>query len=199
VGVRNDVTLAGAGRALLVTGSNMSGKSTLLRSVGLAAVMAQAGLPVRATKLRLASVQVATCMRVTDSLQQGASFFLAEVLRLRRVVELAQGPLPVLFLLDEILQGTNTRERSLGARGVVRLLVARGASGLVSTHDLSLVRLGDVLGDRLAYAHFTDRVEDGRMVFDYRMHDGVVQGSNALRVMRANGLDVELAADDDAV
>jgi hypothetical protein len=197
--VRNDVTLEGPGRALLVTGSNMSGKSTLLRSVGLAAVMAQAGLPVRAARLQLSTMQVATCMRVSDSLQEGASFFLAEVLRLRAVVDLTHGARPVLFLLDEILQGTNTRERSLGARGVVSLLVGRGASGLVSTHDLSLVRLGDVLGDRLAYAHFTDRVEDGRMVFDYRMRPGVVQGSNALRVMRAHGLDVELPADADGV
>lgn len=194
--VRNDVRLAGPGSALLVTGSNMSGKSTLLRATGLAAVMALAGLPVRATRLRLSRLQVATCMRVSDSLQEGASFFLAEVRRLKGVVDLARGSLPVLFLLDEILQGTNTRERSLGARGVVAHLVRTGATGLVSTHDLSLVQLGDVLGDRLAYAHFTDHVEGDQMVFDYRMRPGVVQSSNALRVMRANGLDVELPAEE---
>lgn len=197
--VCNDVRLAGPGRALLVTGSNMSGKSTLLRSVGLASVMALAGLPVRARKLRLSRVQVATCMRVSDSLQEGASFFLAEVRRLKVVVELAREATPVLFLLDEILQGTNTRERSLGARGVVANLVRLGASGLVSTHDLSLVQLGDVLQERLEFAHFTDRAEGESMAFDYVMRPGVVQGSNALRVMRANGLDVDVPEDTKAV
>lgn len=194
--VRNDVELPAAGTALLVTGSNMSGKSTLLRAVGLNAVLALAGLPVRALSMRMPFVQVATCMRVADSLQEGASFFMAEVKRLKQVVDLAHQPTPVLFLLDEILQGTNTRERSLGARGVVAHLLEAGAFGLVSTHDLSLVRLGDAFGDRIRYAHFTDQAEGDRMTFDYRMRPGVVQSSNALRVMRAVGLRVDVPEDD---
>lgn len=193
--VRNDVNLDGPSKVLLVTGSNMSGKSTLLRSVGLGAVMSLAGLPVRATRLRLPTLQVGTTMRVSDSLQEGASFFLAEVQRLKRISDLADGALPLLFLLDEILQGTNTRERSLGARGVIADLSNRGAAGLVSTHDLSLVQLGDVLGDRVAYSHFTDQVEGGEMTFDYRMREGIVQSSNALRLMRAVGLAVDTPED----
>ncbi len=194
--VRNDLRLGGAGRALLVTGSNMSGKSTFLRSCGLAVVMALAGFPVRARRLKLSPMRIATSMRVSDSLQEGASFFLAEVKRLRRVVEAAQGAPPLFFLLDEILQGTNTRERSLGARGVVALLVGAGASGLVSTHDLSLVQLEGVLGDRLTFAHFTDQVEGDRMTFDHRIRPGVVQSTNALRVMQANGLEVAVPDDE---
>jgi hypothetical protein len=190
--VRNDVVLMGPGTALLVTGSNMSGKSTLLRAVGLNAVLALSGLPVRAMSLRISRVQVATSMRVSDSLQEGASFFLAEVQRLKSVVDLAHGSIPVLFLLDEILQGTNTRERSLGARGVVAHLLEAGAFGLVSTHDLSLARLGDQFHDRIRYAHFTDQVEGDRMTFDYKLRSGVVQTSNALRLMRAVGLKVEI-------
>lgn len=190
--VRNDVELAGPSQVLLVTGSNMSGKSTLLRSVGLNAVMALAGLPVRARRLKMPSLQVGTTMRVSDSLQEGASFFLAEVKRLKRVTDLATGKRPLLFLLDEILQGTNTRERSLGARGVVAHLSRVGAAGLVSTHDLTLVMLGDVLGDNLKYAHFTDQVEGDEMTFDYLMRPGVVKSSNALRLMRAIGLEVEV-------
>lgn len=196
--VRNDVGLDGPSRVLLVTGSNMSGKSTLLRAVGLTAVMSLAGLPVRARRVRLPSLQVGTTMRVSDSLQEGASFFLAEVKRLKRVTDLAKGRRPLLFLLDEILQGTNTRERSLGARGVVTHLSHVGAAGLVSTHDLTLVSLGDVLGDKVTYAHFTDQVDGDEMTFDYRMKPGVVQTSNALRLMRAVGLEVEVPASDQA-
>lgn len=192
--VRNDVELTGPSQVLLVTGSNMSGKSTLLRSVGLNAVMSLAGLPVRARRLKMPSLQIGTTMRVSDSLQEGASFFLAEVKRLKRVTDLAAAKRPLLFLLDEILQGTNTRERSLGARGVVAHLSHVGAAGLVSTHDLTLVMLGDVLNDKVTYAHFTDQVEGDEMTFDYVMRPGVVRSSNALRLMRAVGLDVEVDA-----
>jgi DNA mismatch repair ATPase MutS len=154
--------------------------------------MALAGLPVRATSMRLSRVQVATVMRVSDSLQQGASFFMAEVRRLKTVVDLAHEELTELFLLDEILQGTNTRERSLGARGVIAHLLDAGAFGLVSTHDLSLVRLEDAFGSRVVNAHFTDLVDGDRMSFDYRLRPGIVQSSNALRLMRAVGLKVDV-------
>jgi DNA mismatch repair ATPase MutS len=188
--IRNDVTLPGPGTALLVTGSNMSGKSTLLRSVGLNVVLALAGLPVRARRLRVSRTRPATVMRVTDSLQEGASFFLAELMRLKSVVDLADAGQPVLFLLDEILQGTNSRERSLGARGVIAHLLDAGVFGLVSTHDLSLVQLGDQFRDRLRSAHFSDQVENGKMTFDYQLRPGVVQTTNALRLMQAIGLRV---------
>lgn len=193
--VVNDVELGGPGTLLLITGSNMSGKSTLLRAVGLNTVLALAGLPSRASALSVSRVQLATSMRVSDSLQEGASFFAAELARLKQVVELAQKKLPVLFLLDEILQGTNTRERSLGARGVVAHLLQAGAMGLVSTHDLSLVQLGEAFGEKVQYAHFEDQVSGDAMTFDYTMRPGVVQSSNALRLMRAMGLSVEIPED----
>ncbi len=188
--VRNDVRLDDAPRLLLVSGSNMSGKSTLLRSVGVATVLAQAGAPVRARSLRLSPLAVGASLRVFDSLKDGHSHFYAEIRRLRQVVELISGKIPVLFLLDEILHGTNSHDRRIGAEAVVRNLVARGAIGLVTTHDLALAKIADDLGPRAANVHFEDQVQDGGMHFDYRMRPGVVTRSNALALMRAVGLDV---------
>jgi hypothetical protein len=188
--VANDVSLGDAPRLLLVSGSNMSGKSTLLRSVGVAAVMAQAGAPVRARRLALSPLAVGASLRVFDSLQEGHSHFYAEIRRLRQIVELMSGGRPVLFLLDEILHGTNSHDRRIGAEAVVRTLVARGAIGLVTTHDLALAQIAADLGPRAANVHFEDQVEDGVMRFDYRMRPGVVTRSNALALMRAVGLEV---------
>jgi DNA mismatch repair ATPase MutS len=175
---------------LLVSGSNMSGKSTLLRSVGVATVLAQAGAPVRAQSLLLSPLAVGASLRVFDSLKDGHSHFYAEIRRLRQVVELITGKIPVLFLLDEILHGTNSHDRRIGAEAVVRNLVARGALGLVTTHDLALAKIADDLGSRAANVHFEDQVQDGVMHFDYRMRPGVVTRSNALALMRAVGLEV---------
>jgi len=188
--VRNDVRLDGPLRVLLVSGSNMSGKSTLLRTVGCNAVLALAGAPVRASRLSLTPLALGASIRIVDSLQQGHSKFYAEIRRLREIVELTAGPLPVLFLLDEILHGTNSHDRRIGAEAVVRTLVERGALGLVTTHDLALTRLGDDLGERAANVHFVDHLENGELRFDYRMRPGVVEKSNALALMRAVGLDV---------
>lgn len=192
--VRNDVRLGGtepAGpRVLVVSGSNMSGKSTLLRAVGVNVVLALAGAPVRAVRLRLSPLVVGATLRVEDSLREGHSRFYAEILRIRTIVETAGGPVPLLFLLDEILHGTNSYDRRIGAEGVVRALVKLGAIGLVSTHDLALTELPAMLGGVAVNVHFEDRLEDGRMVFDYRMRAGVVEHSNALALMRAIGLDV---------
>jgi hypothetical protein len=188
--VRNDVRLGDAPRLLLVSGSNMSGKSTLLRSVGVATVLAQAGAPVRAQSLLLSPLAVGASLRVFDSLKDGHSHFYAEIRRLRQVVELITGKIPVLFLLDEILHGTNSHDRRIGAEAVVRNLVARGALGLVTTHDLALAKIADELGARAANVHFEDQVQDGVMHFDYRMRPGVVTRSNALALMRAVGLEV---------
>lgn len=186
--VRNDVALGGATRVLIVSGSNMSGKSTLLRAVGVNAVLALAGAPVRATRLRLSSVSVGGTLRIRDSLQEGTSRFYAELVRLRDLVRIADGPIPLLFLLDEILHGTNSHDRRLGAAAVVSGLVQRGAIGLVTTHDLALSEVANDPGVRAANVHFEDRLEDGQMVFDYRMRPGIVRTSNALALMRTLGL-----------
>jgi DNA mismatch repair ATPase MutS len=186
----NDVRLAAETAVLVVSGSNMSGKSTLLRTIGITAVLAQAGAPVRARRLRLSPLAVGTSMRIVDSLQAGTSRFYAEIQRLRQLVDLTQGPRPLLFLLDEILHGTNSHDRRLGAEAVVRGLLARGAVGLVTTHDLSLAAIVDRLAPRAANVHFEDHLANGRITFDYRMRPGVVQRSNALELMRAVGLEV---------
>jgi DNA mismatch repair ATPase MutS len=186
--VKNDVALGGATRVLIVSGSNMSGKSTLLRSVGVNAVLALAGAPVRAARLVMSPVALGATLRVQDSLQEGTSRFYAELVRLRDLVQIAAGPVPLLFLLDEILHGTNSHDRRLGAAGIVRGLIERGAIGLVTTHDLAL---SEVAGDpalRAINVHFEDRLEQGQMTFDYRMRPGVVRTSNALALMQTLGL-----------
>ncbi len=188
--VCNDLTLDGRLRALVVSGSNMSGKSTLLRTVGTNVVLAMAGAPVRAKRLRLSPLTLGASIRTVDSLQTGTSRFYAEILRLRQLLELTQGPPPLLFLLDELLHGTNSHDRRIGAEGVVRALVARGAIGLVTTHDLALADMVEQLSPLAANAHFADRIEDGRIQFDYRLRPGVVEHSNALELMRSVGLEV---------
>jgi DNA mismatch repair ATPase MutS len=188
--VRNDLTLSGENLVLIVSGSNMSGKSTLLRSVGVNTVLGLAGAPVCANELRLSPVAIGASIRLRDSLLEGSSRFYTEILRLRRITELAQNELPVLFLLDEILSGTNSHDRGIGAEAVLRNLVESGAIGLVTTHDLALTRLADSLAPRAANVHFQDHLEDGVIAFDYRIHPGVVTKSNALELMRAVGLDV---------
>jgi hypothetical protein len=189
--VRNDVALGGdAPRVLLVSGSNMSGKSTLLRAIGANAVLGLAGAPVRAERLRLSPLAIGATIRVEDSLQQGHSRFYTEILKLRDIVQLTDGRTPVLFLLDEIMHGTNSHDRKIGAEAVVGALVDAGAIGLVTTHDLALTALVSNLQSRARNVHFEDRIEGGRMVFDYRMRNGVVERSNALELMRAVGLRV---------
>jgi hypothetical protein len=192
--VPNDVRLAGPGgtapQVLVVSGSNMSGKSTLLRAVGVNVVLALAGAPVRAAHLRLSPLAIGATLKVEDSLQEGHSRFYTEILRIRSIVDLTRGALPVLFLLDEILHGTNSYDRRIGAEAIVRALVARGAIGLVTTHDLALTEFTATLGHTGANVHFEDRIENGAMVFDYTMRPGIVERSNALALMRAVGLDV---------
>jgi hypothetical protein len=188
--VLTDLRLAGEPCVLVVSGSNMSGKSTLLRTAGTNAVLALAGAPVRAARLRLSSLQIGASIRVQDSLQAGASRFYAEITRLRQIVELTAGGLPVLFLLDEILHGTNSHDRRIGAEGVVRGLIGRGAIGLVTTHDLALARIAEDLAPRAANVHFEDQLEGGKMTFDYQLRPGVVRRSNALELMRSVGLEV---------
>ena len=187
--VTNDIRLDDTLRLLVVSGSNMSGKSTMMRSVGVGAVLAMAGAPVCARELRIAPTQVGASIRIADSLQENASRFYAEILRIRQVLELSRTG-PLLYLLDEVLAGTNSHDRRIGAEAIVRGLVERGAIGLVSTHDLALAQIAESLAPRGANVHFEDHIENGRVVFDYRMRPGVVTKSNALALMRSVGIEV---------
>jgi DNA mismatch repair ATPase MutS len=183
----------------MITGSNMSGKSTMLRSMGLGAVLAQAGAPVCAAELTMSPVRVFTSMRVGDALDRGVSRFYMEVEKLKRIVDaLDEAGAPVMFLLDEVLHGTNSRERIIGAKAVVRYLVEHGAIGAVSSHDLGLVELERLTDGKVKNVHFEDHIENGRMCFDYRMKAGAVSTSNALRLMRDVGLTVPGLSDEDA-
>lgn len=190
--VDNDVTLPEPGRALMVTGSNMSGKSTLLRSMGLAAVMAQAGAPVCARRLSMSALTVRTSMRIDDSLARGVSHFYAEVERLKGVVDAAASGRPLLFLLDEVLHGTNSRERRIGAKAVVKKLLGFGALGAVSSHDLGLADLEGETAGHVVNVHLEEKAEGGKMTFDYVVRPGPVKSGNALLLMRQVGLDVPL-------
>ena len=196
--VRNDVRVGPPGTFLLVTGSNMSGKSTLLRAIGANAVLAAAGAPVCAAALSLPPLRVHTSMRVEDSLEAGISLFMAELLRIKGVVEAADGAAArgerMLYLLDEILHGTNTAERRIAARGVLRHLLATGAIGAVSTHDLTLADAPDLASTALA-VHFREEVRSGDgaspatvLTFDYVLRDGIATTRNALKLLDAVGL-----------
>lgn len=193
--VGNDLRLGRELRLLLVSGPNMAGKSTLLRGVGINAVLAQAGAPVRARRLRMSPLQVGASICVLDSLQGGVSRFYAEIRRLKVLSDLAggagSGHGPLLFLLDELLSGTNSHDRLEGTRFVVGALVRKGAIGLVTTHDLALTAIPEALDGVGRNCHFEDSIEDGKLKFDYRLKPGVVQTSNALKLMQAVGLEVE--------
>jgi hypothetical protein len=189
--VRNDVHLDGPTRLLVVSGSNMSGKSTLLRTVGINTVLALAGAPVRAARLRVTPLAIGATLRIQDSLQEGRSRFYAEITRIRQLTDIACGPLPLLFLLDELFHGTNSHDRLIGATGVLGSLLDRGAIGVITTHDLALTAIADRLSPRAANVHFDDHFEGGEIVFDFRMKPGPVTRSNALALMRSVGLDIE--------
>jgi len=188
--VRNSVSLTTTTPLLLVSGSNMSGKSTFLRSIGSSVVLTFCGSVVRASRFRTYPFQLATAMRVSDSLQEGRSLFFSVVRRLKTVVDLTESPRIVLFLLDEILHGTNSHDRRRGAEAVIRSLVAHHALGIVTTHDLALTQIADTMASQAVNKHFEDTIVDGTMTFDYTLRDGVVERSNAIALMRMLGLDV---------
>jgi hypothetical protein len=188
--IPNDVTLNAAPRLLIVSGSNMSGKSTLLRAIGLNTVLAWAGAPVNAAELKLSPLATGASIRVTDSLQDNRSRFFAEITRLRQIVDLTRDALPVLFLLDELLSGTNSHDRRIGASGLVKGLLRGNTIGLLTTHDLALAEIAADVGSAAANVHFEDRIAGGQVEFDYRLHPGVVTHSNALELMRTLGLEV---------
>jgi hypothetical protein len=188
--VRNSIELNLQKSLKIVSGSNMSGKSTFLRTIGVNAVLALAGAPVRARSLRLSQLSIGASIHILDSLQTGSSRFYAEITRLRQIMDLAQKEPPLLFLLDEILHGTNSADRLIGAEAIVHGFLQRNAIGLLTTHDLALTNIAQKVGPVAENIHFQDHIEDGRIAFDYRVHPGVVQKSNALALMRAVGLEV---------
>jgi len=188
--VPNDLKLGDGVQAFIVSGSNMSGKSTLLRTVGVNVVLALAGAPVRAAAFRLSPVSLGASIRTEDSLQGGVSRFYAEITRLRQIMELASERPPALFLLDEILHGTNSHDRLIGAEAVVRGLLAHGAIGLVTTHDLALARIAEEPALKVSNVHFQDDIVNGKMTFDYHLRPGIVEKSNAIELMRSIGLPV---------
>ena len=196
VRVANDVSVGPPGTLLVVTGSNMSGKSTLLRAVGLNIVLAQAGAPVCAARLTMPLVEVRTSIRLADSLERGVSLFMAELERLKEIVDAARLPgrqHPLLYLLDEILHGTNTAERLIAARAVLSHLVQAGAIGAVTTHDLTLAADG-ALASASTPVHFTEHVTSGdgqgasAMTFDYLLRPGLATSTNALKLLALVGL-----------
>ncbi len=188
--VANDLRLDRDLQLIIVSGPNMAGKSTFLRGIGVNAVLAQSGAPVRAAKLKLSPLTVTASICVLDSLEGGISRFYAEIHRLKQIMDLTRGSVPVLFLLDELLSGTNSHDRLIGTRSIVTKLVERGAVGLVSTHDLALTAIPQEIGTRAINCHFEDHLEEGQLRFDYKLYPGIVQTSNALPLMRSIGLEV---------
>ncbi len=188
--VPNDVALNDRQRLLIVSGSNMSGKSTLLRAVGLNTVLAWAGAPVAAASLSLSCLQVGASIRINDSLQDHRSRFYAEISRIRQIVDLSKGANPVLFLIDELLSGTNSHDRRIGAGAIVRELMQSNAVGLITTHDLALASIDQDLQAAISNVHFEDQMDGSQMHFDYKLKPGVVTRSNAIELMRAVGLNV---------
>ena len=188
--VRNNIRLDAENELKIVSGSNMSGKSTFLRTVGINAVFAFAGSTVPATRLKISPLTVGASIHILDSLQTGSSRFYAEITRLRQLMDLAEKKPPLLFLLDEILHGTNSADRLIGAEAIVHGFLQKNAIGLVTTHDLALTRIVQKIGSIAENIHFQDHIVDGRIAFDYRVHPGVVEKSNAIELMRAVGLEV---------
>jgi MutS domain V len=188
--VPNDLRFDRELQLMIVSGPNMAGKSTFLRSIGVNAVLAQSGAPVRASHLKLSPLAVTASICVLDSLEGGISRFYAEINRLKQIMDLTKGAVPVLFLLDELLSGTNSHDRLIGTRSIVIKLVEQGAVGMVSTHDLALTAIPQEIGSRAINCHFEDHLEEGQLHFDYKLYAGVVQTSNALLLMRSIGLEV---------
>jgi DNA mismatch repair ATPase MutS len=188
--VGNDVSLGQEVKLLIISGSNMSGKSTFLRAIGLNTALAWAGAPVCASSLRISLLHLGASIRVTDSVLDNRSRFFAEIVRIKQVVDLARSSGATLFLLDELLSGTNSHDRQIGAAAIIRKLVAFDAIGVLTTHDLALAQIEEHLNGRAANAHFDDQIVGGEMTFDFRLRPGIVTHSNALELMRSVGLDV---------
>lgn len=188
--VRNNFSLGDTPSVVILSGSNMSGKSTFLRTVGINVVLALAGAPVRAGSMSVSQVALGVSIRIQDSVQGGYSKFYAEITRIKQIMDLAKGTMPVLYLLDEILHGTNSADRLIGSEAIVRGLQKQNAIGIITTHDLALSKIVDDLAPAATNMHFEDHIENGKIAFDYKLKSGVIQKSNAIALMRSVGLDV---------
>ena len=191
--VTNHFSIPQSGQVMLITGSNMSGKSTFLRTLGINLVLAYAGAPVNATEMQIGLMRLFSCIQVSDSLADGFSYFYAEVRRLKLLLDLLamEDALPVFYLIDEIFRGTNNQERRIGSQSYLRALVKARGSGVISTHDLELAKLSDAYSNIINF-HFRDDVRDGKMYFDYQLRPGPSPSTNALKIMKNEGLPVDL-------
>lgn len=187
--VCNDLSMKKPSDILLITGSNMSGKSTLLRTAGINLVLAYAGAPVCADEFSCSIMEIYTCMRVSDDLERNISSFYAELLRIKKIVEAAKTNKHIFFLLDEIFKGTNSMDRHTGAKVLIKKLMREGAIGLVSTHDLELSELEGESGGRIKNYHFREYYEDGKIHFDYKLRSGVSTTRNAMYLIKMAGID----------
>ena len=187
----NDFLIKKSGEVFIITGSNMSGKSTFLKTIGVNLCLAYAGSPVNASFLRTTLFRIFTSIKINDSIVDGFSFFYAEVRRLRLLLDALQSahPFPMFFMIDEIFKGTNNRERLIGSRSYVQSLLRQNGAGLIATHDLELVKLADQFSE-ISNFHFREEVMDGKMVFDYQLHPGPCPTTNALKIMQMEGLPV---------
>jgi hypothetical protein len=189
--IANDFQMQGAGKTMVVTGSNMSGKTTFLRTVGINMVLGLMGAPVCARRMTLAPAQVYTAMRTADNLAENTSSFYAELKRLRILLNLTEGEEPVFYLLDEILKGTNSRDRHAGAMALIRQLHRRNASGLISTHDLELGAMEQELPDSVENYSFNSTIEGDKILFDYTLQRGICRSFNASKLMQLMGIEME--------
>ncbi len=190
--VTNHFSIPQSGEVMLITGSNMSGKSTFLRTLGINQVLAFAGAPVNASKMKTGLLRLFTCIQVSDSLADGFSYFYAEVRRLKILLDLLKDddPLPVFYLIDEIFRGTNNQERRIGSQSYLRALIRAKGCGVVSTHDLELAKLSDIHSNIINF-HFRDDVREGKMHFDYQLRPGPSPSTNALKIMKNEGLPID--------
>jgi ABC-type multidrug transport system fused ATPase/permease subunit len=190
--VTNSFSLDRSGEVIIITGSNMAGKSTFLRTLGINLCLAYAGGPVNAQRLRVSLLRIFTCIRVSDSVTEGYSYFYAEVRRLRHLLDALElsNEYPLFFLIDEIFKGTNNRERLIGSRSYIRAMVGRNCVGAISTHDLELVKLAESVPQVQNY-HFREEVVNGNMIFDYILRPGPCPTTNALKIMQMEGLPIE--------
>jgi DNA mismatch repair ATPase MutS len=193
--ITNDFKMAGAGRTCIITGSNMSGKSTFLRTLGINMVLALAGSVVCARRFELYPVQVFTAMRTEDNLAESTSSFYAELKRLRQLLELSASDTPVYYLLDEILKGTNSRDRHEGAKALIRQMHTRNASGLVSTHDLELGAMQQEHPEYITNYSFNSTIEGDQIFFDYRLQPGICRSFNASKLMQLMGIAISVEAE----